>query len=216
GRRSQRNEARSCSPLQVLSPREAPNARAAVAAAAGRATAGKPEPRGAARSWVRCRALIALPLLRGSRPRALSQEDPPCPAQPRGPGLLHRGGEPDPGRLLRGEAEWVPALTPQSSGQAPLRLQTLGAARLRSGRAPDPATETSAWLPVWEQAFALRPGICGRTKRRSLHWRACATGWAGGAAGGGGSSGAAWGASVETCQELGGRQSVLAPRGTAR
>lgn len=41
-RRGQRNEARSCSPLQVLSPREAPDAGAAVAAAAAAgATIGK-------------------------------------------------------------------------------------------------------------------------------------------------------------------------------
>lgn len=40
-RRGQRNEARSCSPLQVLSPREAPDAGAAVAAAAAEATIGK-------------------------------------------------------------------------------------------------------------------------------------------------------------------------------
>lgn len=44
-RRGQMNEARSCSPLQVLSPREAPDAGAAEAAtavAAVRATIGKP------------------------------------------------------------------------------------------------------------------------------------------------------------------------------
>lgn len=72
----------------------------------------------------------------------------------------------------------------------PRARESLGAAPLRCRAHPKPRLGDlllGRMVAVPRHgAFALGPGILERTKRRSLHWQACAAGWAGGAASEGG------------------------------
>lgn len=157
----------------------------------------------------------------GPRPGALSRNHPPTP-----PHLAPaRRGELDPGGHVRGGTGRSLPRHPGAPGgypPPPPRPQTRGAAPLGAGCAPNQALRPPPRARGGRSGHGLRsPPWHLREDKASVGRRTggpapraergARPGEAGGGGGGGGASGAARGASAETCQMPGGRQSALAP-----